>query len=378
MSRPKLESFSLSAQDIYNWYVHKTLNDPHRSRIQTLHAQRICVMGGCGQVGSHLITKLYESGYPLDHLSINDDLRLGKRENLPVVCRDQVDTRCHRDYALNPRSHPDILIFVGGRSSVPHFHGFTEVMDEIKTWTTVLEWCMAAKIRLIFASTSSLCKTRPSLENQRVWPASWYETTKLMMEDMIIQQALSHELTVQICRFFSIYGVTEQHKGNFGNLYTQILWHALEQTSFELWGQKGQFDPGEQTRDTIFAPEVSRALLYLLTLPPPQLHIDDISDLIFNIGQGEPISVRRMIQQVASLLPPERQPIIVEAEVPQTIRNYVVHTWGNPQKLLEKGFQPLFSDHSENLQFIAQALLSQMDWYWSIVEDLRQQALISA
>lgn len=64
MSRPKLESFSLSAQDIYNWYVHKTLNDPHRSRIQTLHAQRICVMGGCGQVGSHLITKLYESGYP--------------------------------------------------------------------------------------------------------------------------------------------------------------------------------------------------------------------------------------------------------------------------------------------------------------------------
>jgi ADP-L-glycero-D-manno-heptose 6-epimerase len=97
-------------------------------------------MGGCGQVGSHLITKLYETGYPLDYLFINDDLRLGKRENLPAVCRDQVDTRCHRDYALNPRSRPDILIFVGGRSSAPHFHSFAEVMDEINTWKTVLEW----------------------------------------------------------------------------------------------------------------------------------------------------------------------------------------------------------------------------------------------
>ena len=370
-----LELLNLQAQDIQTWYVDKTLQDPHRLEIQALSSHRICVMGGCGQVGSHLITKLYEYGYPVDHLTINDDLRLGKRENLPTPLRDQVDTRCHRNYALNPSSQPDILIFVGGRSSVPHFHNLTEILDEVEIWKTVLEWCVAENIRLIFASTSSLCKKRPSLEDQRVWPASLYEAAKLMMEDMAIQQALCNDLAVQICRFFSVYGVTEQHKGNFGNLYTQILWHALEQTPFQLWGRTGQFTPGDQTRDTIFAAEVSRALLYLLTLPKPQSQVDNISELVYNIGQGQPTSIRTMIQQIEALLPPERQPIIVEAEVPDAIQNYVVHTWGNPHKLLGTDFHPLFTEHPENLKFIAYALSSKLDWYWSTVEHLRGQSL---
>ena len=114
MSPTKLDLLNLQAEDIQNWYVNKTLKDPHRREIQSLNSQRICVMGGCGQVGSHLITKLFEYGYPLDHLTINDDLRLGKRENLPAILRDQVDTRCHREYALKPSAQPDILIFVGG------------------------------------------------------------------------------------------------------------------------------------------------------------------------------------------------------------------------------------------------------------------------
>lgn len=377
MSPFPLDRFDLHAQDIQDWYVNKTLNDPHRLAIQALQSQRICVMGGCGQVGSHLVTKLYEFGYPLDHLTINDDLRLGKRENLPAILRDQVDTRCHKDYALNPGTQPDIVIFVGGRSSVPHFHTLEEVLDEVDSWKTVLEWCVAENIRLIFASTSSLCKKRPSLEDQRVWPASLYEAAKLMMEDMAIQQALCNDLAVQICRFFSIYGVTEQHKGKFGNLYTQILWHSLEQTPFELWGRQGQFSPGEQTRDTIFAAEVSRALLYLLTLPKPRPQINNISDLVYNIGQGQPTAIRTMISQIEALLPSDCQPIIVESEVPEEIQNYVVHTWGNPHKLLGTDFSPQFTEHPDNLKFITYALLSNMDWYWSIVEQLREQSLVS-
>jgi len=373
MSPLPLDLLDLQAQDIQNWYIHKTIEDPHQSDFQTLKTQKICVMGGCGQVGSHLITKLYEFGYPIEQLSINDDLRLGKRENLPASLRHQVDTRSHKDYALTPAVHPDILIFVGGRSSVPHFHNLADLLDEIETWKVVLEWCVTENIRLIFASTSSLCKKRPSLENQRVWPGSLYEAAKLMMENMAIQQALCENLAVQICRFFSIYGVTEQHKGNFGNLFTQILWHSLEQTPFELWGQQGLFAPGEQTRDTIFAAEVSRALLYLLTLPTPQPQIDNISDLVYNIGQGQPTTIRHMIGQIEALLPPDRQPIIVESPVPEDIQNYVVHTWGNPQKLLGTAFQPLFTEHSENLKFITYALLSKMNWYWTIVEHIRQQ-----
>ncbi|NJK40602.1 MAG: NAD(P)-dependent oxidoreductase [Acaryochloridaceae cyanobacterium SU_2_1] len=362
-------------QDLPQRYAQKIIQDPHLRAIQTLFDQKICVMGGCGQVGSHLITQLYEYGCPLDRITINDDLRLGKRHNLPEPLRPQVDTRSHQAYALQPPERPDILIFVGGRSSVPHFHSLTDVVEELALWQTILEWCVTEKIRLIFASTSSLCKQRPSLEDQPVWPGSLYELAKLMMENMAIQQALDQDLEVQICRFFSVYGVTERHKGNFGNLYTQILWHALEQEPFELWGQPGLFVPGEQTRDTIFAAEVCRALLHLLTLPLAPPRLEDISGLIYNIGQGQPVPIREMIEQVKSLLSAAYQPIIVEADVPASIKNYVVHTWGDPHKLLETGFQPIFTNHRQNLTLIAYALQDQMSWYWSMVEAIRQDMI---
>lgn len=373
---PKPTELPDLGEDTREWYIQKTVHDPLLKRIQTLKTKTISVMGGCGQVGSHILAKLYEFGFPIENLYINDDLRLGKRENLPEPLRDRVDTRSHLEYARNPADHPDIIIFVGGRSSAPHFASLQEVIEEVEMWRATLEWCVSQKIRLIFASTSSLCKQLPSLETQRVWPGSLYELAKLMMEEMAIQQALAKDLTVQICRFFSVYGVTEQHKEKFGNLYTQILWHAIEQKPFEIWGQDNRFRPGEQTRDIIFAPEVCRAILHLLTLPEPQPRLDDISALTYNIGQGQPVTVQEMIHQVADLLPPTMQPVVVETSVPSSLQNYVVHTWGNPQKLLDSGFQPLFLDHRENLRFILQALLSDPSWYWSILETSRSKVLV--
>ncbi len=360
------------SDELRHWYREKALSDPLRQQFESLRSRHICIMGGCGQVGSHIVAKLYELGLPLDHLYINDDLRLGIRDNLPPTLRDRVDIRTHLDYAQAPPPEIDTVIFVGGRSSAPHFESLQDVLEELETWTAVLNWCVAQQIRLVFATTSSLCKTRPSIESQRVWPGSLYELAKLTMEEAAIQQALSNGLAVQLCRFFSVYGVTEQHKGPYGNLYTQILWHAIAQQPFEVWGQSGIFAPGEQSRDIIFAPEVSRAILYLLTLPNPHPSLTDITALTYNIGQGQPVAVSEMIDQVASLLPASLRPIIKPVEAPPQAQNYVVHTWGDPSKLLQSGFQPIYTDHIQNLTFVTQVLLSEMNWYWSLLADMRE------
>ena len=354
--------------DLDDWYIKQTLNDPILPKARALSDKKICVMGGCGQIGSHIVTKLYEFGFSLDNFYINDNLSLGKIKNLPEPFRGTVDTRSHLDFARDPRCEPDILIFVGGRSSNPNFHSLENVLEEIESWKSILEWCSGQKTRLLLASTSSLCKTRPSLETQNVWPGSLYELTKQIMENTSIQQSLCEGLLVQICRFFSVYGVTEQHKGDFGNLYTQILWHTRKNLPFEVWGQKGIFEPGSQTRDTIFATEVARAILFLLTLPPPKPTLHDISPIVYNIGQGEPLSVTEMVSQVATVL--KKPPQIVEREIPNEVRNYVVDTWGDPRKLIQAGFKPLFTDHVTNLRFINQAL-REAHWYWSLVDTIR-------
>ena len=357
--------------DPADWYMEKSINDPLVTAAQGLMGKKICIIGGCGQIGSHAITKLYELGLPIANFQINDNLSLGRIENLPGLLRDAVDTRSHLEFARDPRCQPDIVIFVGGRSSAPHFRSLADVVEETETWRAILEWCVAEGIRLILASTSSLCKARPSVETQRVWPGSFYELAKLMMEEMAVQQALSEELAVQICRFFSVYGVTEQHKGNFGNLYTQILWHATEGVPFEVWGRKGEFEPGEQTRDTIFAAEVARAVLYLLTLPDPEPTVEDISALTYNIGQGQPVSVNQMIEQVSAVL--DQAPRIIESEVPSEVKNYVVHTWGNPDKLIQAGFKATFTDHVANIRFIDWAS-TDLGRYWSAVEKIRSSS----
>jgi nucleoside-diphosphate-sugar epimerase len=365
-----------SPQDVADWYVQKTLSDPLREAIFSLKDKRICILGGCGQVGSHIAAKLYEFGFSANQIVINDDLRLGQLDNLPPVLRDRVDTRSHLEFAQNPPPDIQIAIFVGGRSSAPHFRDLQDVTEEIKTWECVLEWCVRQNVRLIFATTSSLCKIRPSLETQMTWPGSLYELAKAMMEQMAIQQALCNGLTMQICRFFSVYGVTEQHKGEVGNLFTQILWHAIAREPFEVWEQTGRFRAGEQTRDIIFAPEVSRAVLYLLKLPDPKPELEDISALTYNIGQGDPISVSEMIHRVEKLLPEGLQPIVQSVEMPSHFKNYVVHTWGNPQKILDAGFNPLFADHGENLTFILHALVAQRNWYWSILAEVRARMIL--
>jgi ADP-L-glycero-D-manno-heptose 6-epimerase len=373
--------FGTRAEPLAQWYLDKTTQDPLRGSSQALRAQRIAILGGCGQVGSHLAGKLYELGFPLDQLDINDNLSLGRLENLPMALRDRVDQRSHLDYVENAPHRPDLLIFVGGRSSAPHFESLTDVMTEIQTWRVILEWCVAHNIRLIFASTSSLCKRRPSQESQPVWPGSLYELTKLMMENIALQQTLEAGLRVQICRFFSVYGVTEQHKGAFGNLYTQILWHALERKPFEVWGQPDRFAPGTQTRDIIFAADVARAMLHLLTLPDPTPTLEDIAAVTYNIGQGHPLSVDDMLAEVTDLLPQALHPIVERQMVPQKLTNYVTHTWGDPTKLLASGYQSLFPNNRENLKFIIHALQSrdrqgELSWYWSLVNQVRDFALL--
>lgn len=363
---------SVDDQTLSKWYINESLKDPLMLQSHALIKKRICIMGACGQMGSHIVTKLYELGLPSSSLMLNDCLSLGSASNLPRILRESVNSQSHKQYVETTEHTPDILLFLGGRSSASHFSSVQDVIEEIVSWGSILEWCSSHNIRLVLASTSSLCKARPSLENEPVWPGSLYELAKLTMENMAIEYSLTRNLKVQICRLFSVYGITEKHKGKLGNLYTQLLWHAKDDTNFEVWGRKGEFEPGEQTRDTIFATEAARAVLHLLTIPTPQPSIGDISSVIYNIGQGRPVALNEMVKQVSNLLGKEIK--ISYKEVPEDYKNYVVHTWGSPAKLLETGFQPIFINHTQNLRFINYSL-DNIDEYWSTVEKIRANAL---
>ena len=116
-----------------------------------------------------------------------------------------------------------------------------------------------------------------------------------------------------------------------------------------------------------------RALLHLLTLSAPIPKLDDISDLIYNIGQGQPITVNEMIEHIKVVVPKPQWPRLKTTEVPASMLNYVENTWGDPSKLVHTGFQPLFPNNIANLRFIYACLRADRSDYWALLKQIRNQ-----
>ena len=68
---------SVDDQTLSKWYINESLKDPLMLQSHALIKKRICIMGACGQMGSHIVTKLYELGLPSSSLMLNDCLSLG-------------------------------------------------------------------------------------------------------------------------------------------------------------------------------------------------------------------------------------------------------------------------------------------------------------
>lgn len=133
------------------------------------------------------------------------------------------------------------------------------------------------KTRVVFLSSAGVYGNPdrlPITEDMPVNPLSPYALHKVMCEEMCQYFVKNYGMNIKIARIFSAYGA---------GLRKQIFWDMHKKA--ERTGKLEMFGTGEESRDYIHVKDVVQALFLL--------SITESDDVIFNIANGEEVTIRQ-------------------------------------------------------------------------------------
>lgn len=331
----------------------------------------VLVTGGAGFIGSHLVDGLVDAGHAVRILDSLDGQVHGPDAAWPAYLSAEVERLCGdiRDAAAVARALEGIEAVVHLASRV----GVGQSMYEIESYvsvndvgTAVLLEAIAARrgqvSRLVVASSMSIYgegayrdargnltfpRHRPDSQlAARIWeligadgqplvpvpvtetkplhPTSVYAITKRNQEELALAFGLAHRIPAVALRYFNAYGSRQA----LSNPYTGV---AAIFVSRLLNGKPPiVHEDGNQTRDFVHVSDVVQATMKALVCPA-----DD--GRVFNVGSGQPVTIRRLAEMLAHRL---RVPI--EPEIPGRFRSGDVRHCSADltQARAELGFEP--------------------------------------
>jgi UDP-glucose 4-epimerase len=250
---------------------------------------RVCLVGGNGFIGSHLI----------------DALRQSKHD---VIVYDRQDERYRS-------RQPDVTYFYGelgnyervlkslvGVDCVVHLASSTtpqmsnedmplDVEQNLIGTLHLLQACVEKQVsRIVFISSGGTVYGIPRLipirEDHPTEPLTSYGIVKLAIEKYLAVYARMHNLDYRILRPSNPYGERQNPLGEQG-IISVFLWRALQNKSLSIFGD------GNIVRDYIYIDDLSRAICATLEYRGPTR--------IFNVGSGHGYSINELIQTITRL-----------------------------------------------------------------------------
>jgi len=269
------------------------------------------VTGGLGFIGSHISRHLVETG---EEVYVLDNLHTGNKANLArgaTLHNGSVDE-------LNGLKLPniDVVYHEGIYSSTPMYKKDRRLVSKsIAEFIELLEFCRKEEAKLIFASTSSVYNgvPTPQSEDAAIPVTDFYTEARYSMERLAQVYSNEYGMGVVGLRYFSVYGPGEEHKKTYANLISQIMWAALADKPFQVYGN------GEQTRDFTYIDDIVSA---------NRLAEGYGGFGIFNVGTGKSSSINEVVKKMEKVLGRE-----IEIEyVENPLNNYVEHTCADTTK----------------------------------------------
>jgi len=253
---------------------------------------RVCVTGGAGFIGSHLVERLLADGH---EVVVLDDLSTGRLENLGAAL-DRV-TFVEADVRDVPRVeeavsdcgvvyHQAALAAVARSVESPR-----EVHDVNVTGTVnVLAAARAAGARrVVFASSSSVygdTETLPKTLDMRTSPRSPYAAGKAAGEGYCEAFHASYGLETVALRYFNVYGPRQSPRSLYAAVIPLFIEAMTQGRGPTIYGDGGQ------TRDFTFVADVVDAVVRAGTAK-------DAAGTVLNVGCGARISINELAREVA-------------------------------------------------------------------------------
>ncbi len=281
---------------------------------------KVLITGGCGFIGSHVVTHAVEAGWDVTNLdkltyAANQDnvASVADAPNYRFVQADICDAALVRELVAGM----DLVINFAAETHVdrslidPAVFARTDVEGVV----SLLEAVRAdGRALLVHMSTDevfgSLDAPEEAAEDHPFAPTSPYSASKAAAELMLRAYAESYAMPVTVLRSCNVYG-PRQHREKFIPLF---ITRALQHEALPLYGD------GLQQREWIYVEDLVRAIRSVIDqLPSSGLHA-------WNVGSGERIPNIEVARDICELT--ERPAALIQPvkDRPGHDRRYAVNS----------------------------------------------------
>ncbi len=228
---------------------------------------QVCVTGGAGFIGSHLVERLVRDGA---RVVVLDDLSEGRESNLDAVRR-RIDLRVgdvrEADHVASAVHGAGVVYHLAALASVERSVQQPELVASVNLGGTMNVLHAARQggtRRLVFASSSSVYGDTPCLpkhEDLPPRPLSPYAASKAGAEAFAQAYRGTWGFETAILRFFNVYGPRQLAGSPYAGVVPTFVRACLDGRPLLLHGD------GRQTRDFTYVADVVDALVLAADAP---------------------------------------------------------------------------------------------------------------
>ncbi|MEV0226718.1 UDP-glucose 4-epimerase GalE [Streptomyces sp. NPDC050704] len=259
------------------------------------------ITGGAGYIGAHVVRAMTRAG---ERAVVYDDLSTGISERVPdgvpLVVGSTLDgervARTLTDYAVTGVVHLAAKKQVGESVELP-LHYYRENVEGLRV---LLAAVAEAGVPSFVFSSSAAVYGMPDVdlvtEETPCAPMSPYGETKLAGEWLVRATGRAHGLSTASLRYFNVAGAATPELADVGvfNVVPMVFEKLTEGAPPRIFGDDYPTPDGTCVRDYIHVVDLAEAHVAAAR----RLAAAPGTDLTLNIGRGEGVSVREMIDLI--------------------------------------------------------------------------------
>ncbi|WP_149829924.1 UDP-glucose 4-epimerase GalE [Streptomyces tailanensis] len=277
------------------------------------------ITGGAGYIGAHVVRAMLDAG---EQAVVYDDLSTGIAERVPEGVPLEVGSTLDaerlanviRDRGITGVVHLAAKKQVGESVDLP-LHYYRENVEGLRT---LLFAVTDAGVASFVFSSSAAVYGMPSAardealvtEETPCAPMSPYGETKLVGEWLVRATGRATGLSTASLRYFNVAGAAAPELADTGvfNLVPMVFEKLSEDAPPRIFGADYPTPDGTCVRDYIHVVDLAEA--HVATAR--RLRETPGTDLTLNIGRGEGVSVREMIDRINALTGHDTEPVVVD------------------------------------------------------------------
>jgi UDP-glucose 4-epimerase len=271
------------------------------------------ITGGAGYIGAHVVRAMTEAG---EQAVVYDDLSTGIAERVPEGVPLVVGSTLEGERVARTLTAHDVtgVVHLAAKKQVGEsvdlpLHYYRENVEGLRV---LLEAVTAAGVPSFVFSSSAAVYGMPDVElvteETPCVPMSPYGETKLVGEWLVRATGRATGLSTASLRYFNVAGAASPELADVGvfNLIPMVFEKLTQNATPRIFGDDYPTPDGTCIRDYIHVVDLAEAHVAAARA----LRAAPGRDLTLNIGRGEGVSVREMIDRINALTGYDRPPTV--------------------------------------------------------------------